>query len=130
VNAELVVGVLQVLADRLRGDLQLPGNLGIRLALGNAIENLPFAGREPMRDVRDAPTHTSPYCLATELPQVREQEVEHSPVALFEVGTGAIELQPRLSVAAGTEPQTHHVFDAYRAGRMLIQLEPVKLALG
>jgi hypothetical protein len=61
---------------------------------------------------------------------VREQEVEHSPVALFEVGTGAIELQPRLSVAAGTEPQTHHVFDAYRAGRMLIQLEPVKLALG
>jgi len=61
---------------------------------------------------------------------VREQEVEHSPVAFFEVGTGAIELQPRLSVAAGTEPQTHHVFDAYRAGRMLIQLEPVKLALG
>ncbi|SRR2546423_6010284 len=95
------------------------------------MKDLPFSRRELVhafgRLTVRAPT---PCGASTELPQVRKQEIEDGTVTLSEILIGAIELQPRLPIAARTEPQAHHVLDANRAGDLLVQLEPVELAPG
>ena len=95
------------------------------------LKNLTFPRSEVIDPVVGARPH--PPALdgaATELPQVRKDEIEDRAVTFSEVPPGAVELQPRLTRAARTEPEAHHVFDAHRARGLLVELEPVELAPG
>src|SRR5512133_635498 len=130
VNFELLVRVLEVLPNGLRRDSELPRDLGIRLALGNTTDDLSLPRSELIGPAGKARAHAPPRGAATELPQVREQQVEDSAITFPEVGRGAIELQPRASFAMRTQPQAHHVFDAHRPCDLLVQLESLELAAG
>ena len=66
---------------------------------------------------------------ATELLEMRKQEIERGTVTLAEIRTGAIELETCTS-GAGIEPKTHHVFDPQRPVGLLVELEAVVFAAG
>jgi hypothetical protein len=74
--------------------------------------------------MRPAPDDRAP----TELPEVRQQKIEHGPVSLVEVRARAVELKTGAACSSGVEPQAHHVLDTERPVGLLIEAEVVILA--
>jgi hypothetical protein len=96
-NAELAVGVLEMLANRLGRDSSCQAISEFVRPSATRPSDLALAWRQPNRR---AGLSTQPQRVATELPQVRDQEFEDSAVAFYNVPGSAIELQSRAPLAA------------------------------
>ena len=118
-DAELRVRVLQMLAHRVRRDVQQAGGLAIRPALCDQEEDLALARCQTAVGSRPSPS-PNPH-------EVRQQQVEDRPVPLAEIATAAIELEAGPG-DAGLEPESHHVLDPERPVSELVELGTVVFA--
>jgi hypothetical protein len=98
--------------------LSWPGHLGVRPSFGDVLENLLLVRREPTNPRRPTP----------EPPEVREQEIEDRAIAFAEVPVTAVELESRTACIGRIEPEAHHVLDAERTIRFLVDPEAPVLA--
>src|SRR5205807_7500275 len=95
----------------------------------NQLENRAFArGHSSERFQRLRERTATGDGVATELPEVRQEEIQRGPVALPKTPVWTIELEASTVGAARIEPQSHHVLDAEGTGELLVQLEPMELA--
>lgn len=129
-DAERVVRILEMLANRSGGDPEGARYLRVRLSLGDELENLALAWREAVQPARHRRGQPSAGCISPKLPQAREQEVEHGAIALAKAAIGAVELQAGVARAPGIDPEPDHVLDSERPRNLLVEPEAVELAPG
>src|SRR5207248_88545 len=94
-------------------------------------KNLALPRSESIDPIQRRSGRVSPVCRALTQPlEIREQEIEYGTVTLAEIRIGPVEFEACPTAAAGVEPEAHHVLDAERPVGLLIELEPVVLAVG